>query len=229
LLDSAEVRLRIRNDSIPFDTAQHPGVNPMGASLGASGALLLGGTPFSGIDTVNALATPPLYDEIQVRLAGNAPGTFLGTPISGPAPFTGTLELRTPGGWFVTVPLVLGGSTSTTVTGFAATGGTPVVAVAQQGPFQTGVVTVGGTGATPLIGTGFNALTPSGEGELVLVSPMRILAPGIFDFQAVAELELRFVPEPGSASLLVWGAAFTALLGRRRQKCQEGRARAHRR
>ena len=59
LLDSAEVRLRIRNDSIPFDTAQHPGVNPMGASLGANGALLLGGTAFSGIDTVNALAPPP--------------------------------------------------------------------------------------------------------------------------------------------------------------------------
>ncbi len=197
-----------------------------GWSIDRGFASLLAGQAFAG-------SMPLVQDPLgsaHLTLVQNGAGLFAGDPaggaapgVSGTAPFDANLCVRTLGfpigACAFTMPFSFGGPVGTgTRMGFFATAGTPFTVSVAQAPFTTRTA-VGGATFTPAIsGMGTNQLTPDGAGQLTLVSPFQIanttpLLTPIPAFVGIAELELHFVPEPGLAALLVWGAGWLAWRG----------------
>jgi len=217
-LDFAELRIRASfysNDLLgpPITgTLTYPGTNAEGTALSASYASLASGNAFAGGDAIRATTTPmsALFNGMSFYVRTNSAAVFTGTSFADAIVFSGLVDAAFTESSFpvssAIVPLIFGAPVALSVEGFIGTAGAPFAAFLSAGSFRTGPVAVGGTVATPVFGSGFNALTPSGQGELLLVSPLRIDAPGLFHMLAIAEVELHYVPEPGTTALLLWGA-----------------------
>ena len=76
------------------------------------------------------------------------------------------------------------------------------------------------SGLTTVTDMGSNALSPGGQGTLVLVAPIRIqssLAVATH-FAVFGTLTLSFVPEPGTLLLYGWAALVLAVYSRRKSR-----------
>ena len=71
---------------------------------------------------------------------------------------------------------------------------------------------------TRLTRTGFDDRTTAHAGSIQLVTPIRVLVSGGSTLPGFVTLDLKFVPEPGTAALLALAAASVALLGQRRTR-----------
>jgi len=228
-LDFAELRIHVAFSNALAPPPLGPPTNgtltflgdePVGTALSDDHASLAAGNAFAGWDAFPLLPTTPgtFVEQIDISIGSNAIGVFTGASLEGPATFDAAVTpVVTSGGFtFVTlyVPFQLGGPAAVQpVTGVVATVGPFFYAQFHRAPFQTGPISLSGLPTSPPI-QGFNSLTPSGDGTLLLVSPVFVQAPGYFDMRGYAELELRYVPEPGTTALLLWGVG--ALLFRAR-------------
>ncbi len=182
-----------------------------GEASGPSQALLDGGTAFA------TTTTRQLLPGIGATwfLTANDPGSFGGDPLRGTAAIRGILRLQGLAATIGTVPLAIGGNAEfTTLIGY--TGFFDSLAI------DFGRWTAGTAAAFTGIGIqtrlGSNGLGANGAGHLVLVSPIAVSSATTGILGGFGTLELTYVPEPGTALLLGWGAICLGLAGRRRQR-----------
>jgi hypothetical protein len=199
-----------------------PATAATGFAASSSSVSLGGGTAFNG--TATAFAPTFVVTTLQVALTGNSPGSFTGVPLSGSAGFSGLLRLQAFGGFPVTtIPVTLGKPGSVTQPFILPTGGVPAALRLTFRGWTAGTTTVVTTGGTHMA-TGLNSLSPGGAGTLNLVSPVVVTSfsggppPASPNGVAFANLQLNFVPEPGTLVLTLWGAAFIVLMGLRRER-----------
>jgi hypothetical protein len=203
--------------------ASFPGVGATGTATSDTSATLDAGNAFAGAFTtlIPTTAAPPLT-AIQVIITANDAGAFTGaTPgqVGGNMAVKGVSNVYGIGGFpgggkpLLGVPLSVGTPNTTTLSG----GGVAITAIAAG--WSVGTVTVTGTGdngtgvATAM---GSNGLTPNGAGNLVLVTPVKVITNIAGTLAAFGVLSLTYVPEPGTLLLLGMGVAGLAVLGRRR-------------
>jgi len=217
-LDSAALQIT----SPTFAPVALGGAGAGGFATSPASASLLAGTAFNGTTLVAVVPGTFFASSLQVQITGNGTGNFSGTPLAGTAPFSGNLQLLTFGISITTVPFVLGRPGAVVRSFMLPTGGSPGVIGIEFGGWTAGTTTIT-TIAGAHTAMGANALTPGGAGTLNLVSPIAIstsfilpnLVPTTYAF---ANLELTFVPEPGSLTLLLWGGVCLALAERSRQR-----------
>lgn len=199
-----------------------PGAGASGSAASPTSVSLAGGSAFNGTATAFVAGTIPATT-LQLVLSGNGAGSFSGTPLVGTATFAGLLQLQAFGGLTITtVPVAIGQPGTTTRAFILPTGGLPAGIRLQFNGWTAGTATVVTTGGVHTA-MGANALSPGGVGSLSLVSPIAIdsffTLPGpVPNGVAFANLQLVFVPEPGTLLLTLWGATCLGLVGRRRQR-----------
>jgi len=211
--------------------ASFPGVGATGTATSNLSASLGAGTVFNGAftTTIPTSAAPPIT-AIQVIVTKNAGQTFTGTApgnVGGNLAIEGVANVYGiggfPGGGAPLLPVPLKVGTPSTVS--KSPGGVTITAISAGWTAGTAVV-VGVTTTTPSNATnpsgsvtlmGANALTPGGNGSLVLVAPIKLITHVAGNLAAFGVLSLTYVPEPGTALLLGLGVAGLAALGRRRR------------
>ncbi len=180
-----------------------------GSASGPSMGLLDGGTAFATTTTRQLL--PGIG--ATFFLTANDPGSFSGDPLRGTAAIRGILRLQGLALTIGTVPLAIGGNAEfTTLIGY--TGFFDSLAI------DFGRWTAGTAAAFTGIGIqtrqGSNGLDANGIGQLVLVSPIAVSSATTGILGGFGTLTLNYVPEPGTALLLGWGALCLAFVGGRR-------------
>jgi hypothetical protein len=191
----------------------------------AEGSLRVDGTwqyPFLG----RVLYGPSFYVYLAI-FGGKAPGSFGGTlaPAKGPGGgLGGSVPLHrigTAGAIVPTHPY-----TSSVCFGLARVGRSksqfacgPAGTLVSVTGWTTGNVTLTGMGGAMLKAEGYDARTPGGRGNLLLVTPIRIDG-GLHPSPLVGfgTLSLALVPEPGTLALTASGALALAALGRQRAR-----------
>jgi hypothetical protein len=207
--------LTIKLGTLP--AATFPGVGVTGSATSALSASIGAGTGFAGTvaTLIPTTAAPPLTGLTYVVTKNDA-GTFTGTvpsKIGGAAAVYGSIFVEIAGGPLLLVPLQLGAPNTIF---HAPGGGLSVTAIS--------AAWTAGTAALPPIGTattftatamGSNALTPGGQGTLVLVTPLRVITNLAGVIPAFGTLTLTYVPEPGTFALVALGIAALAAAVRR--------------
>jgi hypothetical protein len=198
-----------------------PGAGATGTATGQLSASLGAGNAFAGAFTTPSptTAAPPI-SYFQVVVTKNAGGIFTGTTpgnVGGDLSIQGAANAYGLGGFggggapLLSVPLNIGTPNTITV----GAGGVNVTAIAAGWTAGTAAVT-GLTGtATTVTMMGSNALTPGGQGTLVLVTPVKVLTNIAGQLAAFGTLTLTYVPEPGTLTLVALGVVALAAAGRR--------------
>jgi hypothetical protein len=188
-----------------------PGVGATGTATGQLSASLDAGSAFAGAFTTPSptTAAPPI-SAFQIVVTKNAGATFTGTApgnVGGNLSIKGAANLYGLGGFpgggppLLSIPLNIGTPNTISV----GAGGVNVTAIAAGWTVGTAAVT-GLTGtATTVTMMGSNALTPGGQGTLVLVTPVKVLTNIAGQIAAFGTLTLTYVPEPGTLALVALG------------------------
>jgi hypothetical protein len=202
-----------------FGSLAFPGAGATGTASSPSQAGLDAGTAFNATASGLLSAFPGVSFKLQ--LTQNDAGSFSGNPLVGNAAFRGSLSLFASSFLLGTLPFVLGEPAAETAMLIIPTAGIHVTAFLAAAGWTDGTLAFTQTSATAM---GTNNLTANGAGTLTLVTPLVIgtvpaSAPVIF-----GELQLTYVPEPGTALLLTWGVVSLALAGRRRSRARSSGA-----
>lgn len=207
-----------------FTPLVFPAAGAIGSATSPSSVLLSMGPAFTG--TAIGIASPPLglVDAVRLSLLTNGPGVFQGTPVGGNAAFVGFVQLRTKtlGAVPVSLTLVLGNPFSLSgQIGTLPTIGVPIFGTFTAFPWRTDTVAIP-TPSGSATRQGANALSALGAGSISFVTPLmvRTSLTGPDLVPTFARLDLVFVPEPGTALLLLWGSLCLAVAGRRRARAR---------
>jgi hypothetical protein len=141
-----------------------------------------------------------------------------GGGLGGPGPLVGTAFVNVLGLFNISVALGPIGSTGAETT---VIGGTIIVTVLGTG-WTTGPVTVTGvgnfgTGANTVTFVGYDNRTPGHVGNVLLISPFKVITNAGSNLVGLATQSLEFVPEPGTLLFLGLGIGALALYGLRRR------------
>jgi hypothetical protein len=212
-----------------FEVGQSPDPISVLTSVGGFSLppLLFSGT-FTTKQTVtfSGFPVPTVLSSLTIR-AANLAGSFaasagFGGGFGGPMPLQGQAIVAVLGGLInLVIPLSVAGAAGTQVIAagtfsllISVTGMSWTTGAAQL----TGVTTTTANEAVvhTVTRSGSDTRTPSGVGEVRLVSPIRVLTNTVGTLPGFATQVLRFVPEPGSALMLAAGAMALALIAARR-------------
>lgn len=194
LIQSAELRFKIQG--IPDGVIT--GVGVTGEATSNVSVVVDAGRGLAG-------ATTPAVSAPHLHVYSNHAGTFSGispSTIGGNLFFLGDHGLAVTKQTVSFFDWVFGGST--TVTCF------PWGLPCRGRPWTVGTTTT----REGMTAKGSNNLTPFGAGTLVMVTPTFVLGSGGMT-PVIAELELVFVPEPASSTMLLTGVALLAALALR--------------
>jgi hypothetical protein len=199
----ATATLTISSPDLAVAPMTFPGVGATGSAPGPGLATIGGGSAFAGTATRPVLPIWPGLDELRVQVLANQFGTFAGSPLSGNAVFEASanfLYLGVPFG--PPIPLRFGATSRLPAKISLPTFGSHLSLFVDAEPWAALA----------------NDLTANGRGTVQLFSPITVEVPGLPSFrpQILAQLDLIFVPEPGTALLLGWGVVCLAIAGRRR-------------
>jgi hypothetical protein len=202
-------------------TATFSGFAAAASSAGAGGPATLPAGAISGI--FHTPISPPLLTLLDgITVAGSCCDLIF-SATNGPLAFdgaTGTMSLN------ASAYLLMGASPAAAIPlGVVGVGGTQmfhvltlVTGTIHANPYQLGMLTLmGALNGAPhtLVGTGFDARTAGGAGQLVLVSPTTVTLGPLGSLAALSTLTLG-VPEPGTLALVAAGVAGLAAAGRLR-------------
>jgi hypothetical protein len=226
-------------DPIGFPATSSPQVN-VSDSLGTfevpadlfQGSVVVPSQLFTGVDLISGLVLD-LQGHAAIPLVTNAPGgghaqhvLRPGGGIGGEGALAGAAIINVMLLFDMFVPLSVVGQAG----GFATAqeGNLAITVYATgwtTGPVQlTGVIADVGTPESPvLVNTvtvaGFDNRTPGGVGQIMLISPFKVVLEGLAALPGVAMMTLNFaVPEPGTLLLLGSGIAGLLVLGHRRRR-----------
>jgi hypothetical protein len=207
----ASASFRLRGD---FGSVAFPGAGATGTATGPGQASLGAGTAFAGTATLTGTGLT-----MKLELTQNAAGSFGGTPLAGDAAFRGKVSLLSGSFELETLPFTMGEPATTLVDVILPTVGAKLSFGYAAAGWTTGTASfMDLLPSATETATGTNALSPNGAGTVTLVTPLLLVGATQAPDPVFGELQLTYLPEPGAALLLVWGAACLAAAGRRRSR-----------
>lgn len=213
--------------SFQFMTMPPAVLSATGATGSSTSNLAANLDPGNAFDGTATATTPNPVNGVITKLSvkftgGNAAALFTGpapSSVGGAARISGVASLYGLGLKLLDVPVALGVPDTIVKSG----GG--VITTVVNAPWTAGIAMITGPtanrgGTVMATRTGANALTPGGAGELLLVTPVKIVTNITGTLPTFAFLRLTYVPEPSTITLLGFGVAGLAALGRARTRAK---------